>query len=123
VGQAIEQKQAEEQNVQKEEFVRPQAMEKGETPLALAEGQAKANKLLRESLKSSPEMLQMKARDKWDEKLPTFMGSGSVPKARKPAKGPPSRSAYAAGVRSICCVTQISLSRGHSAPMKVTNLG
>jgi regulator of protease activity HflC (stomatin/prohibitin superfamily) len=76
---AIEQKQVEEQNVQKEEFVRQQAIKKGETQLALAEGQAKANKLLQESLKSSPEVLQMKALDKWDGKLPTYMGSGSVP--------------------------------------------
>jgi prohibitin 1 len=76
---AIEQKQVEEQNVQKEEFVRQQAIKKGETQLALAEGQAKANKLLQESLRSSPEVLQMKALDKWDGKLPTYMGSGSVP--------------------------------------------
>jgi len=76
---AIEQKQVEEQNVQKEEFVRQQAIKKGETQLALAEGQAKANKLLQESLKSSPEVLQMKALDKWDGKLPTYMGSGGVP--------------------------------------------
>src|ERR1043166_5228368 len=45
---AIEQKQVEEQNVQKEEFVRQQAIKKGETQLALAEGQGKPKKLLHE---------------------------------------------------------------------------
>ena len=76
---AIEQKQVEEQNVQRSEYVRQQAEKQGQTQLALAEGQAKANKLLQESLKSSPEVLQMKALEKWDGKLPAYMGSGSVP--------------------------------------------
>jgi prohibitin 1 len=76
---AIEQKQVEEQNVQRAEFVRQQAEKQGQTQLALAEGQAKANKLLQESLKSSPEVLQMKALEKWDGKLPAYLGSGSVP--------------------------------------------
>jgi regulator of protease activity HflC (stomatin/prohibitin superfamily) len=76
---AIEQKQVEEQNVQRAEFVRQQAEKEGQRQLALAEGQAKANRLLQESLKSSPEVLQMKALDKWDGKLPQYMGSGSVP--------------------------------------------
>jgi integrase-like protein len=35
-----------------------------------------------------------------------------IPKVGEPTKGPPFRSAYAASVRSICSVTQISLSRG-----------
>jgi len=78
-GRAIEQKQVEEQNVQRAEFVRQQAEKEGQRQLALAEGQAKANRLLQESLKSSPEVLQMKALDKWDGKLPTYLGSGSVP--------------------------------------------
>ncbi len=78
-GRAIEQKQVEEQNVQRAEFVRQQAEKEGQRQLALAEGQAKANRLLQESLKSSPEVLQMKALDKWDGKLPAYMGSGSVP--------------------------------------------
>jgi regulator of protease activity HflC (stomatin/prohibitin superfamily) len=76
---AIEQKQVEEQNVQRAEFVRQQAEKQGQTQLALAEGQAKANKLLQESLKSSPEVLQMKALEKWDGKLTAYIGSGSVP--------------------------------------------
>ncbi len=61
---AIEQKQVEEQNVQGAEFVRQQAEKEGQRQLALAEGQAKANRLLQDSLKSSPEVLQMKALDK-----------------------------------------------------------
>lgn len=76
---AIEQKQVEEQNVQRAEFVRQQAEKEGQRQLALAEGQAKANKLLQDSLKSSPEVLQMKALDKWDGKLPAYIGSGGVP--------------------------------------------
>ncbi len=76
---AIEQKQVEEQNVQRAEFVRQQAEKEGQRQLAFAEGQAKANKLLQESLKSSPEVLQVKALEKWDGKLPAYMGSGSVP--------------------------------------------
>ena len=46
------------------EFVRQQAEKEGQRQLALAEGQAKANRLLQDSLKSSPEVLQMKALDK-----------------------------------------------------------
>src|SRR5207249_234404 len=75
---AIEQKQVEEQNVQRAEFVRQQAEKEGQRQLALAEGQAKANRLLQESLKSSPEVLQMKALDKWDGKLPVFIWGAAV---------------------------------------------
>lgn len=75
---AVERKQVEEQNVQREEFVRLQRVKQGEQFLALAEGQAKANRLLQDSLRASPELLQMKALDRWNGTLPQVT-SGAVP--------------------------------------------
>jgi regulator of protease activity HflC (stomatin/prohibitin superfamily) len=75
---AVELKQVEEQNVAKAEFIRQQQIKKGEGELAFAEGQAKANLLLQNSLKASPELLQMKGLDKWDGHLPVVTG-GSIP--------------------------------------------
>lgn len=82
---SVERKQIEEQNVQQEEFKRQQAVKQGEQQLALAEGQAKANRLLQESLKASPEVLQMKALEKWNGVLPQVTG-GAIPMIQVPQK-------------------------------------
>lgn len=75
---AVERKQIEEQNVQREEFIRLQREKQGEQFKALAKGQAEANILLQNSLKASPEVLQMKALEKWNGVLPQYTG-GPVP--------------------------------------------
>lgn len=96
---AIEQKQVEEQNVQRKEFERQQAEKEGQGKLAMALGQAAANlavaraeadgnllkakataegnRLIRESLTS--DLIQFKTVESWDGKLPQIMGSGVVP--------------------------------------------
>ena len=73
---AIERKQVEEQNVQRAEFIRQQAVKEAERNVALAEGQAKANRLIRESL--AADLLQFEALKKWNGVLPTVTG-GAVP--------------------------------------------
>ena len=74
--QSIELKQIEEQNVQRAEFLRQQAVKEAERQVALAEGQAKANTLIRQSLTS--DLIQFEALKKWDGKLPTVTG-GAMP--------------------------------------------
>lgn len=74
---AIEQKQIEEQNVQKQEYLRQQAVKHAEQAVARAEGEAKANMLVRQSL--SAELLQFEALKKWDGVLPTVVSSGAMP--------------------------------------------
>lgn len=44
-----------------------------------ARGTAEANRLLAESVRSSPEVAQLRAIDKWDGHLPQTMGAGAVP--------------------------------------------
>lgn len=71
---AVEQKQIAEQRVQQAEYERQQAVKQAEARVARADGEAKANKLLAESLKQSPETLRFKELEvmaqKWDGKLP-----------------------------------------------------
>lgn len=74
---AVEAKQVEEQNVQREEYVRQQAVKKAEQQVAKAEGEAKANALVRQSL--SPELLHFEALRKWNGVLPQVTGAGGVP--------------------------------------------
>lgn len=45
--------------------------------LVSSQSQAKANQVLNQSL--TPQVLQFKALDTWDGKLPTYNGSGAVP--------------------------------------------
>lgn len=73
---AIERKQVEEQNVQRAEFLRQQAVKEAERQVALAMGQAQSNKLIRESLTS--ELIQFEALKKWNGILPTVTG-GAIP--------------------------------------------
>lgn len=85
---AVEKRQVEEQRVQEAEFRRQQAVKNAEAAVAQADGQAKANKLLAESLKQSPETIEFRRLEvrekeiaKWNGVLPTtiFGGSGAVP--------------------------------------------
>jgi regulator of protease activity HflC (stomatin/prohibitin superfamily) len=85
--QAVERKQIEEQRVQEAEFRRQQAVKNAEAAVALADGQAKANKLLAESLKQSPETIEFRRLEvrekeiaKWNGVLPgTVMGQAPIP--------------------------------------------
>ena len=86
--QAVERKQIEEQRVQEAEYRRQQAVKNAEASVALADGQAKANKLLAESLRSSPETIEFRRLEvrekeiaKWNGVLPQtiFGGSGAIP--------------------------------------------
>ena len=73
---AIERKQVEEQNVQRAEFMRQQAVKEAERQVALATGQAQSNRLIRESL--TADLIQFEALKKWNGVLPTVTG-GAVP--------------------------------------------
>lgn len=79
---AVEAKQVEEQNVQRQEYVRQQAVKDAEARVARAEGEAKANRLLAESLKQSPETLRFRELDvmerKWNGVLPTVLMDGKT---------------------------------------------
>ena len=46
--------------------------------IAVARGEAEANRLLAESLRANPEVVRLKAVERWDGKLPVYMG-GSAP--------------------------------------------
>jgi len=70
---AIEQKQIQEQNVQRAEFMRQQAVKEAERTVALARGQADANRLVRESL--TKDLLTFKALEKWNGELPRVTGA------------------------------------------------
>lgn len=47
--------------------------------IAAAEGQARSNELIAESLRANPAVLQAQAIEKWDGKLPQFVGEGPLP--------------------------------------------
>lgn len=47
--------------------------------IAQAEGEAKANQLLAQSIQSSPQIVQLKAIERWNGELPTTMAGGAVP--------------------------------------------
>jgi len=101
---AIEQKQVEEQNVQRKEFERQQAEKEGQAKLAMANGQAAANlavaraeadgnllkakataegnRLIRESL--TTELIRFKTIEQWNGKLPQIIGSGVIPLIQLP---------------------------------------
>lgn len=85
--QAVERKQIEEQRVQEAEYRRQQALKNADAAVALADGQAKSNKLLAESLKQSPETIEFRRLEvrekeiaKWNGVLPTtIFGSATTP--------------------------------------------
>jgi len=74
---AVEQKQIEKEKVKAEENKAEQEKYKKEQKITRAEGEAKAQDILRQTI--DPLVLQKMSIEKWDGKLPTYMGSDSVP--------------------------------------------
>jgi prohibitin 1 len=74
---AIEQKQIEQEKVKTEEFIADQEEFKKQQKIIRAEGDAKAQELLRQTI--DPLVLQKSAIEKWNGVLPSYMGSDSVP--------------------------------------------
>lgn len=70
---SIEAKQAQAQNTEREAQVTLQKKEQAAQAIETARGQAEANRLLTESL--SPEIVRLRAVEKWDGKLPTVSGA------------------------------------------------
>lgn len=73
---AIEAKQVAAQQAEQAKYNVEKAKNNANAAVAEATGQAQAQALLRQNLTS--EILQKQAIDKWDGKLPTYMGGGSV---------------------------------------------
>lgn len=73
---AIEEKQVAEQKAQQASYEAQQATQEAKAQVNRAEGQAKAQGMLQQSLTAA--ILQQRAIDKWDGKLPVYM-NGSAP--------------------------------------------
>lgn len=67
----VEQKQIEEQKIKTAEYIKKQAEQNKAATILNAEGEARAQELLRASI--SKDTISMKWIDKWDGKLPTYM--------------------------------------------------
>lgn len=74
---AVEQKQIEQERVKTEEFIAQQEEYKKQQQIIRAEGEAKAQDLLRQTVNEL--VLQKMAIEKWNGVLPLYTGSGSVP--------------------------------------------
>jgi len=75
---SLEQKQIEQEKVKTEEFIAQQEEFKKQQKIIRAEGEAKAQELLR--LTIDPLVLQKMAIEKWNGILPTYLGgSGEIP--------------------------------------------
>lgn len=83
--QAIEAKQVAEQRAKQSEYEAIQAEKTAMAEVNRAKGQAEAQKLLRLTL--SPELLQLRAVEKWDGKFPTVMGTSALPFINMNLKG------------------------------------
>lgn len=76
--EAVEAKQIAEQEAKRAEFIALKAIKEAEAEVNRAEGQAQAQRLLRETL--TPELLQKLAIERWDGKFPTVLGgNGALP--------------------------------------------
>jgi prohibitin 1 len=75
--QAIEQKQIAEQKAKQAEYDAVKASKEADAEVNRAKGQAEAQRLLRQNI--TPELLQMKAVEKWDGKFPQVTGGGALP--------------------------------------------
>ena len=71
--EAVEAKQIAEQEAKRAEFIAIKALKEGEAKVNLAKGEAEVNRLLRDTL--TPDILQRQAIEKWNGKLPVFMGN------------------------------------------------
>ena len=74
---AIDDKNTAVQNALKVENEKKAAIAEAEKVVAEAKGKADANRILQESI--SPELIQLKAVEKWDGKLPMSTGGNAVP--------------------------------------------
>ena len=74
---AIDEKNTAVQNALKVENEKKAAIAEAEKIVAEAKGKADANRILQMSI--SPELIQLKAVEKWDGKLPMSTGNGAVP--------------------------------------------
>lgn len=74
---AIEQKQIAEQKSKQAEYDAVKASKEADGAINTARGQAESQKLLRSTI--TPEILQMRAIEKWDGKFPQVMGSQTLP--------------------------------------------
>lgn len=73
---AIEAKQVAAQQAEQAKYLIEKAKNEAQASVELARGQSEANRLQRENL--TPELLERIAIDRWDGKLPTYLGGGSV---------------------------------------------
>lgn len=73
---AIESKQVAAQQAEQAKYNVEKAKNNAEAQVAEATGQAQAQSLLKQTL--TPEILQKQAIEKWDGKLPAYLGSGTV---------------------------------------------
>ncbi|MGH8215150.1 MAG: prohibitin family protein [Rhodanobacteraceae bacterium] len=74
---AIEQKQVAQQRAQQAEYDLARTKVQAQQEVAQAQGQAQAQKLLQTTL--TPEIIRLKAVDKWNGVLPQVTGGGAVP--------------------------------------------
>lgn len=74
---AIEQKQVAQQEAERAVFRAQEASASAQSTINLARGEAEANRLKQQSL--SAELLQLRAIEKWDGKLPLYNGGDSTP--------------------------------------------
>lgn len=74
---AIEQKQVAQQKAQQAEYDLARIKVQAEQEIAQAQGQAQAQKLLQVTL--TPEIIQLKAVEKWNGVLPQVTGGGAIP--------------------------------------------
>ncbi len=47
--------------------------------IAVATGKAEAQRIEGDALRANPEVIELRAIERWNGHLPTYMGSGSVP--------------------------------------------
>lgn len=74
---AIEQKQVAQQRAQQAEYDLARTKVQAQQEIAQAQGQAQAQKLLQSTL--TPEIIRLKAVDKWNGVLPQVTGGGAIP--------------------------------------------
>ena len=74
---AIDDKNTAVQNALKVENEKKAAIAEAEKVVAAAKGKADANRLLEQSI--TPELLQLKAIEKWDGTMPLSVGGGTLP--------------------------------------------
>jgi regulator of protease activity HflC (stomatin/prohibitin superfamily) len=74
---AIEQKQVAQQRAQQAEYDLARVKVQAQQEIAQAQGQAQAQKLLQSTL--TPEIIQLRAVEKWNGVLPQVTGNGAIP--------------------------------------------